>query len=70
MLSGKDGKVLWTVPGTGSGEKLGEEVLAIPDADGDGFPDLCVTAPGKSAGYLRFLSGKTGKVITAFNPLS
>jgi len=68
VVSGKDGAVLWTVAG-GTGERFGERVLAIADADGDGFPDLCVAAPGKSAGCVRFLSGKTGKVITSFNPL-
>ncbi len=68
VISSKDKKVLWVVAG-GDGERLGEQVLAIPDADGDGFPDLCVTAPLKGAGYVRFLSGKTGKVITSFNPL-
>lgn len=75
LLSGKDGKVLWTVDGTGS-ERFGEGVYRAGDADGDGVAEAWVLAPGtatngkKGKGYLRLLSGKTGAVLSTVNPLA
>lgn len=74
VFAAKDKSVLWTVEGARR-EKLGERLAAIRDADEDGFADLVVLSSGAAVdrkrgnGYVRLLSGKTGKAITFINPL-
>ena len=74
FFAAKDKSVLLTVEGA-KREMLGERLSAIRDADGDGFADLVVLSPGAAVdrkrgnGYVRLLSGKTGKAITFINPL-
>lgn len=68
-LSGLDGTVLWSVPGSFAGTRLGLAIDGGSDFDGDGVGDLVVGGPGDSpagrrgAGSVRLISGSDGRLI-------
>lgn len=74
LYSGADRSPVWTVKST-PGEILGVEFLLLRDVDGDSCPDVAVLSSGsaldgrRGKGIVRFLSGKTGALLRAFNPL-
>ena len=41
----------WTSFGAARGDRLGESVAVVPDADGDGLPDLLIGAPASDVGF-------------------
>lgn len=62
MRSGKDGAVLGRVTGTEVGAVLGFDADTLGDVDGDGVPDVLVTAAyhsarGEKSGRVYVLSG-------------
>ena len=74
VLSGKDGKTLYTFNGDSAGDWFGVSVAGAGDVNKDGYPDLIVGAshpPPHSnprwKGYARVLSGKDGKILYTFN---
>ncbi len=72
-FSGKDGLEIYSRYGEKELDEFGSRVESISDLDGDGCPELVVSAPqyafgwsedGK--GYVEILSGKTGKPLGVF----
>ncbi len=68
VLSGKDGKILYTFNGDSASDYFGRSVAGAGDVNKDGYPDLIVGAPfdannGTNSGSARVLSGKDGKVL-------
>ena len=67
ILSGADYSVLHEVHGKNPGDFLGETMIAIPDIDGDGKPDLAVGAYSYPAlakrGQVLLISSATGAVL-------
>ena len=68
-VSGAPGNpTLWDIPGAATGDEMGASVALIPDATGDGVPDVMVGAPGTdlgafgNVGSASLLSGATGQV--------
>jgi Tetratricopeptide repeat/FG-GAP repeat/FG-GAP-like repeat len=67
LLSGRDGSALGTLTGRIPGDALGFDATSVGDADGDGVPDLLVTAAyngakGVKAGRAYVVSGKSALV--------
>lgn len=72
VLSGRDGRVLYTFFGDSAGDNFGQSVSTAGDVDADGFADLIVGAPGddnngRDSGSARVFSGRTGAVLYTFN---
>jgi hypothetical protein len=64
VLSGANGAVLRTHPGTAAGDRQGLGLIGLADLDGDGVPDYAVGAPGEAgAGRVRVHSGANGAVL-------
>jgi FG-GAP repeat protein/VCBS repeat protein len=75
VFSGRDGHVLWSFFGTASQDYLGTSVAGIGDANGDGYADVVVGAPGYTdprrptqddVGLARVYSGRDGTVLYDF----
>jgi hypothetical protein len=68
VRSGRDGSVLWTLPGS-TGEELGTWVSVAGDVDRDGRPDVIVGAPFANgrAGRALVFSGRSGSVLWTFH---
>lgn len=49
---------------------FGAAVASVPDADGDGFDDVLVGAPGESAGRAYLFSSVSGALLETFESLS
>ncbi|MBL7009474.1 MAG: FG-GAP repeat protein [Planctomycetes bacterium] len=71
LVSGATGAELLVLDGAAEDDRLGARVAALPDRDGDGVPEILVTAPNSSpgglsqAGELRLHSGATGALLQA-----
>jgi len=72
VYSGRSGALLMTFSGAGAGERFGQSVCGIGDADGDGRGDLAIGAPlsdavGESSGRVELRSGATGALLFALH---
>jgi hypothetical protein len=65
LVSGTDADAVATIRWTADGAHTGADVLAPGDVDGDGRPDLVVTAPGA----LDANGAQTGAVMVFANPV-
>ena len=68
VYSGKDGHTLLTFSAEKSTDNFGQHVSGVGDANGDGYPDVIVGAPGngaggEGAGRAYVYSGKDGHVL-------
>jgi hypothetical protein len=69
ILSGRDLSILQTWAGDAAGDQFGGDVCAVGDVDADGVADVLVGAvfgrgkPRHAVGYVRLLSGRSGKLI-------
>lgn len=79
LFSGKDGSLLFTLddPTPAEGARFGFAVAGLGDANGDGVPDLLVSAPKKDVsedlpdvGTAYIFSGSDGSLIRSLNPPS
>jgi hypothetical protein len=64
-FSGKDGTVLWEIPGVAECDYMGYSLACPGDLNGDKVPDLAVGIPGRSfsrpiGGVIAFHDGRTG----------
>jgi hypothetical protein len=71
ILSGQDGQVIENLTGATSGDELGRCVGGGSDIDGDGFPEICVGAPGVgrhgfTPGILRLWSSRADAMLYTF----
>ena len=68
-LSGRDGRVLHSIPGDHPSDRLGTSVAGVGDVDGDGFDDFAAGSPfGTPAeGGARVFSGRTGVVLWSWS---
>jgi hypothetical protein len=75
VVSAKDGRPVSFVDGDRPGDRFGSTVAFIDDIDGDGVPEFAASATrdfsspagtesnGTRQGYIKFCSGKTGRVL-------
>src|SRR5262249_17589709 len=68
VCSGVDGSLLFLVPGPTGSDQMGTKVAAGGDVDGDGAPDVAVTAPyldvaGHNRGAVFIESGASGSAL-------
>jgi hypothetical protein len=69
VFSGRDGALLHTIRGRGTGAALGWSVAGAGDIDRDGFDDVLAGAPfyapqgGAGVGMVLVCSGRTGEVL-------
>ncbi|MBK8979775.1 MAG: FG-GAP repeat protein [Planctomycetes bacterium] len=66
--SGRSGAPLFVIDGVAVGDRLGHAVAGIGDANGDGYDDVAVGAPGDAtngseAGAVRAFSGRDGTAL-------
>ena len=62
--SGLDGHVLLRLYGTEAYDNLGQDVAALGDIDGNGFPDVAVGSPGfGTSGRVLILGGPNGRLL-------
>lgn len=72
LLSGLDGALLMSLPGSLAGERFGASVAGIGDITGDGVPDVAVGAPfalsnGVPTGRADVFSGADGSLVFSFS---
>lgn len=65
VLSGSNGNVLWTASGRAAGDYYGGDVAGTGDVDGDGTPDLAISAYG--GGYVELRDGRDGTLLCVLN---
>jgi FG-GAP repeat len=68
VISGKDGAVLYSIPGSSATLRFGNGVASVGDIDLDGWSDFLVSAPYSGAafeGYAAVHSGKNGALVYA-----
>ncbi len=75
LFDGASGDTLFTLTSPRPEEDgwLGEDATCLPDVDGDGVPDVAISAPGETAGAFRagvvyVVSGATGRFLS--DPIS
>jgi hypothetical protein len=69
VLSGADGSLIQQLDGFFAGDRFGQAVTGIGDADGDGYADYAVGAPGSpfpETSHVYLVSGQTGHVMLSF----
>ncbi len=71
-FSGRDGRPLWTARGRSVGDYFGRQVESAGDVNGDGVPDVLVTAVfscnrGRKSGMAQVLSGRDGTALASFD---
>jgi hypothetical protein len=71
-FSGKDGSLLFKLPGSGTDDHFGISVAAAGDVNQDGYLDMIVGASfgdkgGTDSGSARVFSGKDGSLVYLFN---
>lgn len=65
VFSGKDGSVIWNIPGASAGERFGAAVSTADDINQDGFDDFMVGADAGS-GAVRIYSGADGELLREY----
>ncbi|MBK8095758.1 MAG: VCBS repeat-containing protein [Planctomycetes bacterium] len=64
---GGNGTTLWTVTGSGAGDYFGSTVVGLGDVNGDGTPDVAISAPQLLStgpgGYVDVRSGSDGQLL-------
>ncbi len=68
LLSGRDGRRLRRFTAGEAGDRFGERIAGAGDVDGDGVPDIAVSAPacdaaGPDAGRVYLYSGADGRLL-------
>lgn len=69
IYSGKSGKLLREYYGDAAGDNLGKAISSAGDLDGDGIPDILVSAPGRLGftGTVFVYSGADGKILQQYD---
>ena len=72
VVSGKSGATLHTWTGAAASDRFGQDARGVGDVNGDGIPDLLVSAPqhdtaGPDAGRVYLISGKDGAHLHHFD---
>jgi uncharacterized protein YciU (UPF0263 family) len=72
VLSGQDGRILYTFHGDSAGDSFGGSVSGAGDVNRDGYADLIVGAygddnNGSDSGSARVLSGQDGRILYTFH---
>ncbi|MBU0718470.1 MAG: FG-GAP repeat protein [Planctomycetes bacterium] len=66
IYSGQTGELLWSREGTAASERFGESLGGGGDFNGDGCPDVVVSAHWHVPGRAYVLSGDDGRVLWAY----
>jgi hypothetical protein len=70
VFSGRDGTMLWNLPGPRVDSRFGHALAGLGDADADGYDDFVVGAPGETSqgttGAVYVYSGQTGTVLHSY----
>jgi hypothetical protein len=75
VYSGREGRLLYHLPGLASADDFGRSLASPGDFTGDGFQDLVVGAPlcctpDLIFGKLNFYDGKNGRLLRSLDPVN